>query len=92
MAWIYALRVRRSALSRQRVPAATGDAVRAAKRLGRADPSVTLEMCGHVLDHRGGDVSTAFAELRAAARQQAATDVVAAYLGRRVRDVAWQGR
>ncbi|MFI7489400.1 tyrosine-type recombinase/integrase [Micromonospora echinaurantiaca] len=50
----------------------TGDAVRTAKRLGHADPSVTLKVYGRVLDHQGSDVSAAFAELRATARQQVA--------------------
>ncbi|MEH0842819.1 site-specific integrase [Micromonospora sp. CPCC 205711] len=51
----------------------TGDAVRTAKRLGHADPSVTLKVYGHVLDHQGSDVSAAFAALRAEGRRQAAT-------------------
>lgn len=50
----------------------TGDAVRTAKRLGHADPSVTLKVYGHVLEHQGSDVSGAFAALRAEGRSQLA--------------------
>lgn len=50
-----------------------GDVQYVCKRLGHARPSITLDVYGHVLEHQGRDVSAAFANLRASARQQAAS-------------------
>ncbi|MBM2621193.1 site-specific integrase [Actinoplanes sp. LDG1-06] len=46
-----------------------GDVQYVSKRLGHARPSITLDVYGHVLDHQGRDISAAFADLRATARQ-----------------------
>ena len=49
-----------------------GDVQYVSRRLGHSRPSITLDVYGHVLEHKSRNVSAAFADLRATARRQVA--------------------
>ncbi|MEV0153178.1 tyrosine-type recombinase/integrase [Micromonospora sp. NPDC050686] len=50
-----------------------GDVQYVSRRLGHSRPSITLDVYGHVLEHKSRDVSAAFADLWAAGSRRAPT-------------------